>query len=158
MKYRTTVIAGGTGLVALVVGTALGSSSGTTAKAAPPVPAVTVTKAAPTVTVPGPTVTVPGPVRTVTRTVAPPKPAKPVPATLGFDDGTRVVGAEMPPGIYHTDPAGQDCYWERDKDLTGSLGAIIANDNISGPTTIQVAPTDKAVKFSGGCRWTTQIG
>ncbi|MDT4982536.1 MAG: hypothetical protein QOF95_26 [Pseudonocardiales bacterium] len=33
------------------------------------------------------------------------------------------------------------------------LDAIIVNDNITGPTTIDIAPSDFAFKSSGGCDW-----
>jgi len=34
---------------------------------------------------------------------------------------------------------------------------IIVNDNFSGPTTIEIDPSDKAIQVSGGCEW-SKIG
>jgi hypothetical protein len=70
-------------------------------------------------------------------------------------DGQYIVGRELTPGLYHT--TGGDCYWERMKDLSGGFDSIIANDNITGPTTIEIAASDKAFKTSGGCKW-SRIG
>jgi hypothetical protein len=65
-------------------------------------------------------------------------------------DGTYVVGKEVPPGIYKT-AGGDGCYWARLSSFTTS--DIVDNGNITGPTTIQIAPTDKAFEISGGCTW-----
>lgn len=72
-----------------------------------------------------------------------------------FTDGTYVVGSELAPGRYRTagPTAGSMCYWERAKDLSGSVFSINANDNIKGQTTIAVSKADVAVEFSGGCVW-----
>lgn len=84
-------------------------------------------------------------VRTVRVTYTPPPVGE-------FSDGTYVIPNEVKPGIYHT--SGGDCYWERDSTLAVSgTDGIIANDNISGPTTLQILPSDKAFKTSGGCTW-----
>ncbi|QDG89080.1 hypothetical protein NIBR502770_11755 [Pseudarthrobacter sp. NIBRBAC000502770] len=44
--------------------------------------------------------------------------------TVKLGDGTHVVGKEMEPGTYRTNPSTKDCYWSR---TTGG-GNIIAND------------------------------
>ena len=69
---------------------------------------------------------------------------------VAFSDGTFRVGSEIAPGTYHTNPAGSACYWERDGRGTDN---IIANDNITGPTTIDIASSDYAFTSSGGCDW-----
>lgn len=86
--------------------------------------------------------------RTKTHTVTytpPPKPA--------VNDGTYKVGVDIKPGQWRTDGHGNGgCYWERDKNLSGSIYATIANDNIDGPTIIEVN-TGEYLKLSGGCDW-----
>ncbi|MEO8888657.1 MAG: hypothetical protein ABI301_06070 [Jatrophihabitantaceae bacterium] len=72
---------------------------------------------------------------------------------MAFTDGTFRVGTEIKPGTYHTDGQGGGCYYERDRKGDG-VDAIIANDNLSGPTTIDIQPSDYAFKSSGGCAWT----
>jgi hypothetical protein len=39
------------------------------------------------------------------------------------------------------------------KDLTGGDYSILANDNIDGPTVVQVYSSDRAFKVNGGCEW-----
>ncbi|MGX7681339.1 hypothetical protein ACSMXN_20825 [Jatrophihabitans sp. DSM 45814] len=139
------------GAVVLVVGLGVGAASAGSnkAKAAAPLPAVTqvsttvsfqMVTATPTITKVIATHTV-----QVRITYTPPPLNK-------TSDGQYVVGTEIVPGLWHTDGS-EGCYWERDNSLSGGIGAIVANDNIDGPTTIQIDPSDKAVKFSGGCDW-----
>jgi hypothetical protein len=45
--------------------------------------------------------------------------------------GTWLVGNQIPPGTYRTN-AGAGCYWERQRDFSGNLNGIIANDFVSG--------------------------
>ncbi|MGH8859895.1 MAG: hypothetical protein ACRDVG_01450, partial [Jatrophihabitantaceae bacterium] len=85
--------------------------------------------------------------RTRTTTVTYTPPPRP-----GFSDGTYLVGTDIRPGIYRT-AGGDYCYWERMHDLAGNLGSIIANDNITGPTVVQVFSSDRAFQVSGGCQW-----
>jgi len=95
-------------------------------------------------------------IQTVSRTVtATPQPL----AQLG--DGTFLVPMQVRPGTWSTNGMSQisssllGCYWARLRSLSGELNSVIASDNIAlgAPTAITVAPTDKAVKFSGGCQW-----
>lgn len=138
-----------------VVGLVIGSASASGAKQKPK----TVTVAGPTVTatVAGPTTTA-----TVNVTTTPTKVIathtrtvtviyKP-PVKVAFSDGTFRVGSEIRPGTYHTNPGSNECYWERDN-KGNSLDAIIANDNITGPTTIDIDASDYAFKSNGGCNW-----
>jgi hypothetical protein len=117
----------------------------------------TKTVAGPTVTA---TATVAGPTTTATVTTTPTKVIATrilthvvtytPPVKVAFGDGTFRVGSEIAPGTYHTNPAGSACYWERDGRGTDN---IIANDNITGPTTIDIASSDYAFTSSGGCDW-----
>ena len=95
-------------------------------------------------------------VRTVSRTVTvSPQPLE----QLG--DGTFIVPMQDRPGSWSTSGVSQisstllGCYWARLRSLSGERNSVIASDNIAlgAPTAITVAPTDKAVKFTGGCRW-----
>jgi len=95
-------------------------------------------------------------IQTVSKTVTVfPQPL----AQLG--DGTFIVPMEVRPGTWSTNGISQissallGCYWARLRSLSGESDSVIASDNITkgAPTSITVAPTDKAVKFSGGCQW-----
>jgi hypothetical protein len=70
-----------------------------------------------------------------------------------FSAGTYEVGTEIQPGTYKTTGSSW-CYYERDKNLDGDLGSIIANDNVSGQGVMKVASSDKYIKFDGTCSWT----
>lgn len=134
---------GATALVALVFGAVIGGGgeSADTADSAQPAPAVTVTRTSAAVT-PEPAVTV---TETVKQTVtAKPKPTKkPGPPTTIDGDGQYLVGEDIQAGTYKTaepedDDFGLGCYWARNKNASGELGAIIANDNITGQTRVTV--------------------
>lgn len=73
-------------------------------------------------------------------------------------DGTYVVGSDIKAGTWHTDGDSDTggCYWERDRNLDGDLNSIIANNNISGPTTVTVHSSDNAFQVSGDCMWTRE--
>jgi hypothetical protein len=79
---------------------------------------------------------------TVTYTPAPKK---------AVGDGTYEVGVDIKPGDYRT-KGESECYWERDGNLSGKISAVIANDNIDGPTIIHVN-SGEYLKLSGGCKW-----
>lgn len=82
-------------------------------------------------------------------------PAGPV---TNIGDGVFEVGTgsgQVPPGTYRTagpiDSLG--CYWDREKDTSGSLDALIANDIVKGPTVVTIKATDGAFKSSGCQPW-----
>jgi hypothetical protein len=100
------------------------------------------------------TVTVPGAGQTITVQPTTTQPAGP---KTTVSDGTFHVGDDITAGRWKTDGPSADsvthsCYWERTKDDSGSFSSIIANDNISGPTSLTVN-AGEFVKFSGGCTW-----
>jgi hypothetical protein len=77
-----------------------------------------------------------------------------VPAVV-IKDGAWVVGEEVEPGTYET--AGQQfCYWSRNKDATGGLRTIIANDNVEGPTTVTISAGE--IFHSNGCGTWSKVG
>lgn len=88
------------------------------------------------------------PYSTSTYAPAPPNPNGP------FSSGTYIVREEITPGSYRTDGTGTSCYWARLRNTSGDFSAIIANGNISGPTTVTVSGSDGAVTFNGACTWT----
>ncbi|MBB5920069.1 hypothetical protein FHR81_001099 [Actinoalloteichus hoggarensis] len=67
--------------------------------------------------------------------------------------GNYVVGTDMVAGTWRTDgPADSvipNCYWARNSDASGELGAILANGNTEGPATVTVS--DGEVFESSGC-------
>ena len=140
-------------LVAAVVGIGIGAASaGSKAKtktvAGPTTHATTTeTATATSVITTTPTVvkTIATKTHTVTVTYHPP-------IKVAFTDGTFLVGSEIKAGTYHTEDDGDGCYYERDHKGDG-IDAIIANDNLSGPTTITIASSDYSFTSSGGCSW-----
>jgi hypothetical protein len=137
---------GATALVALVVGTGIGGSSGegdaqTTASSTP---ATTVTVAG---SVPGPTVTVTASsVKTVT--------SAPRVAVAMEGDGTYEVGVDVKPGTYvSAKPDSGTCYWARLKGTDG-IGGIIDNDLSSGRTVVTIKKSDKFFETKGCSDWT----
>lgn len=76
----------------------------------------------------------------------------PVPPTATPDPnliqpGTYLVGTDIRPGIYKGQ-AGYDlfasCYWARLRNLSGSLDAILANDNSIGQFYVEIKESDYA--------------
>lgn len=49
-------------------------------------------------------------------------------------------------GLAGTTPLWDSCYWERKKDLEGTIDSILANDNSLGQYYIMVADTDYALE------------
>jgi len=137
-------------LVGLVIGTASGSATKKEKKVtvAGPTTFATVTDTA-TETPPVVTTT-----PTVVRTIATKTRVQTVtytpPVKIAFSDGTYRVGSDIKTGTYHTE--GGDCYYEEDGKGTG-LDSIITNDNITGPTTIDIGSNVYSFKTSGGCDW-----
>lgn len=128
-------------VMALGLGAAIGASgasgakngtSGAQAQAAP----TTATTAA---TAPAPRSTATKPTATTTA----PSTAAAASSTSVSGDGQYLVGQDMRPGTYRTKgpSAGSlgDCYWERDKDSSGDMNSIIANDNLAGSGIVTVS-------------------
>jgi hypothetical protein len=84
---------------------------------------------------------------------APPKPVGPQSAIDG--DGTYQVGIDIVPGTYRS-AGGANCYWERESDLSGTLGGIIANSAASGTQVVTILPSDAAFKTEGCGTWQRQ--
>ncbi len=135
------------GVVALLIGLEAGAGAKLKAKT---IAGPTVTNTA-TATATSTVTTTPTVVKTIATKVLTHTVTFTPPVKVAFSDGTFRVGSEIKAVTYHTDPAG-DCYYERDNKGSG-IDAIIDNDNITGPTTIDIAPSDYAFKASGGCDW-----
>lgn len=59
------------------------------------------------------------------------KPSEPI---TSMNEGTYLVGEDVKAGSYKTaGPTTSMCYWSRNKDDSGELRAIIANDIVHGP-------------------------
>jgi hypothetical protein len=67
-------------------------------------------------------------------------------------DGLFLVGVDVRPGTYRN-AGGENCYWARLRSTSGELGAIIANDNPTGPTVVTIRSTDKAFETSNCATW-----
>jgi glucose/arabinose dehydrogenase len=149
-----------TGIAGLVLGGVLvGVTGKRSTESNPAAPTVTASAAASAAPAPAPTTPVPTPA-TTTVTATATVTASPR-ALAELTDGTYVVPGEASPGTWST--TGQSeisasllgCYWARLRSLSGQDSAIIASDNLArgAQTTITIERTDKAVKFTGGCRW-----
>ncbi|MGY1653397.1 hypothetical protein [Geodermatophilus sp. SYSU D01119] len=93
---------------------------------------------------------IPAPTTTVTELPQPSPEVTPEPP--GFSDGTYLVGTDVQPGLYRSTGAA-GCYWERLDDVTGDFDAILANDNPSGQTYVEILPTDVAFMTEDCGRW-----
>jgi uncharacterized protein DUF2510 len=131
-------------VIGLVIGVAsAGGGSTKTRTVAGPTVHVTATPPAPSVTV---TAT-----PTVVKVVATHTKTKTVifhPTYNKYGEGTYVVGKEIQPGDYHT-TGGSDCYWATLHSLDTS--DIIDNSNSTGPQTIEVPSSAKALEVGGSC-------
>jgi hypothetical protein len=78
---------------------------------------------------------------------------------FSFGAGMRLVGTQVPPGLYRSLTA-QDgfCYWARLSGLGGTTAEIIANDIGGGPRLVSIAATDLAFSSSGCAPWVAVVG
>jgi hypothetical protein len=68
-------------------------------------------------------------------------------------DGTYIVGTDIKPGKWKSS-GGEFCYWARLKGFGGTLGSIIANDNVfGGRTTVTIRSKDKGFQTKGCGTW-----
>lgn len=83
---------------------------------------------------------------------AKPKKTRKPPAIGG--DGTFRVPQDVRPGTYRTggDAAG-NCYWARLRNLSGDLNAVLANGNVTGPTTVTIRRSDMGFQSQGCEEW-----
>ncbi len=70
-------------------------------------------------------------------------PAEPITKT-----GTLVVGVDIQPGTYKTNPGTAGCYWEAVSGFGGTISEIIVNDFGSGQRVFNVYAADKGVNVS----------
>ena len=82
-----------------------------------------------------------------------------LPVTAGaqlssFGTGTFLVGVDVPPGLYRSNPTDLPCYWERLSGLGGTLDDVIANAAVpDGPTIVEISASDYAFRSSGCAEW-----
>ncbi|MFF3842430.1 hypothetical protein [Streptomyces sp. NPDC001930] len=69
-------------------------------------------------------------------------------------DGDFEVGSDVQPGLYRsTGNKDAGCYWERAKNASADPDAILANDNVTGTSYVEIKATDKLFKSSGCGTW-----
>ncbi|WP_156819359.1 hypothetical protein [Pseudonocardia sp. HH130630-07] len=88
--------------------------------------------------------------------LTPTAPAPSVPEGA-LTDGIYEVGVDIEAGTYRTDGPDRstllpNCYYERARDASGTLDAVIANKNMNGPGIVTVEDGE-IVRFSGACAW-----
>jgi hypothetical protein len=78
---------------------------------------------------------------------------------FSFENGTRLVGTDVPPGRYRSvnAPAALSCYWARLRNTTGT-DAVIAQDIGAGPRLMELLASDVAVESSRCAPWTAISG
>lgn len=148
MNKKHTIGYSATAVIALLVGTGIGSSSGET-----PEPTSAAATPTTTVTAPGQTATVPGPTVTVTATSVKTVTSTPKVAVAMDGDGTYEVGVDVKPGTYVSAKPDDTCYWARLKG-TGGLGDIIANNLSQGRSVVTIKKSDKFFETTGCQPWT----
>lgn len=70
-----------------------------------------------------------------------------------FDDGMYIVGTDIIPGTYKNS-GGATCYYARLSGFSNTTDDIIANNNVSTPAIITIAPSDKGFESQGCGTWT----
>ena len=78
------------------------------------------------------------------------------PAVPFAGGGTYIVGVDIAPGTWRSSGTGS-CYWERESGFSGELADIIANDNATGPTLVEIGAGDNGFKSSAGCGTWTKV-
>ena len=69
-------------------------------------------------------------------------------------DGDFEVGGDVKPGLYRsTGNKDAGCYWERAKDASAETDSILANDNVTGTSYVEIKASDKLFKSSGCGTW-----
>ena len=118
---------------------------------APPAPVAAATKAPAAVAVVAPTATAPAAAPPPTTIVSAPATAVAAGGQTSFRSGTLRVNVNIAPGRYMTNAS--SCYWERLKGFSGSLDDIIANENASGRSIVDIAPSDVGFSSSRCGTW-----
>lgn len=75
-----------------------------------------------------------------------------VTAAAQFGDGVHLVGIHIAPGRYRVENA-SGCYYARLSGVSGGFGDIIANNNVDGTVTVDIAASDFAFESSRCGTW-----
>jgi hypothetical protein len=79
-------------------------------------------------------------------------------AEASFGDGTYRVGKDIRAGTYRArGHGGNECYWARLRSFSGSVDAIIANENLPGPAVVTILRRDKGFETRGCGNWTSKL-
>lgn len=71
------------------------------------------------------------------------KAAKKEAANSFAGSGVHLVGTDIKPGTYRSKD-NSSCYWARLSGVSGSFDEILANDNVTGDTVVEILPSDYA--------------
>lgn len=105
---------------------------------------------------PAPVVTLPP--ATALPPVIPPPPTEPPPVFRTFGDGTWEVGVDIKAGTYRLREPAFFCYWARLRGFDGSLGDIIANENLADAFGVVTIRSGDAGFESSGCdEWSSDL-
>lgn len=75
-----------------------------------------------------------------------------------FGDGTQIVGEDVSSGTYRLREPAFFCYWARLSGFGGTLGEILANENVvDGYAVVSIGKTDVGFESSGCGEWTSDL-
>lgn len=82
----------------------------------------------------------------------------PPPKVAVFGDGTHIIGQDIKPGTYRLREPASFCYWARLKGFGGTVGEIVANENvIGGYAVVTIAKGDKGFESQGCGEWSADL-
>ncbi|PFG20355.1 hypothetical protein ATL40_1953 [Serinibacter salmoneus] len=80
---------------------------------------------------------------------------RPPAAPIKFGDGTHLVGADIPAGVYRSQGAEYGCYWERLGGVSGEWDELLANEWGSPRPIVEVKSSDFALYVDDCGTWTS---
>ncbi|MGH8936388.1 MAG: S-layer homology domain-containing protein, partial [Acidimicrobiia bacterium] len=84
-------------------------------------------------------------------------PTTTTPEGVTFEDGTWVVGTEIPAGTYRNSESSDGCYWERLSGFSGEFDAIIANNFSFEINIVTIDPSDAGFGSSNCVSWSDDL-
>ena len=73
-----------------------------------------------------------------------------------ISDGINIVSEDVEPGVYRTLNYSGYCYYARLSSFSGSRN-ILANENATGPSVVEILASDKGFESDGCGQWTSNL-